>query len=266
MPASSHAARRALRHRYQQPIEGRFPDVNPTLGTEILVLTWNRLAYTQTMLRCLKKNTNWDQVSRLVVYDDGSEDGTAKWAKKFCDEIPVRAFDFREIHFGAPAATMNDYLSTCEAPQFVKLDSDIAVPPGWLDVLEDVFMRHPNVELLGMEYGQTLPGPPEDGRYHAMPCRHIGGVGMMRTSMFHRLPPIMARGRSGWTEHQHRHMPNRAWLNPDLPVVHLDRVRHTEPWRLLAEQYIAKGWQRDWGGYDTSRPHWEWMGDLLNID
>ncbi len=235
--------------------------MNPTLDTEILFLCWNRLEYTKTALRCLKRNTDWTQVSRLVVYDDGSTDGTDDYAEEYCSTINVPAFEMRRIHFGAPAATMNDYLATCEAPKFVKLDNDIAVPPGWNSVLEDVMMRHPNVELLGMEYGQTLPGPPEDGVYHAMPCRHIGGVGMMRTSAFHRLPSIMARGRSGFTEWQHRWCPSRAWVNPDLPVVHLDRLRH-DRWGDLAAEYIANGWMRDWGPYDLSVRHWEWMEDM----
>jgi glycosyltransferase involved in cell wall biosynthesis len=260
---SSHTARRLIRQR--QHTQRGFPTLNPTLDTEILVLTWNRLAYTQTMLRCLKHNTNWDLVSRLVVYDDGSTDGTAEWAQEYCATIGVPAFDFREIHFGAPAATMNDFLATCEAPKFVKLDNDIAVPPGWLDVLEDVMLRHPDVELLGMEFGQTRPGPPDEGEvYGASRCRHIGGVGMMRTGVFHTLPSIMSRGRSGFTEWQHRWSPHRAWLNPDLPVVHLDRMRHTPELEALAQTYVANGWMRDWHGYDPVLPHWDWLEEVCS--
>jgi glycosyltransferase involved in cell wall biosynthesis len=233
--------------------------VNPTLGIELLLLTWNRLEYTKVALRCLKDNTNWDLVSRLVIYDDGSEDGTVDWVREYANTFPVPAFDLREIHFGAPAATMNDFLATCEAPLFAKIDNDIAVPPGWLDVMNDVMMRYGDLELLGMEYGQTLPGPPADGEeYKAMPCRHIGGVGLMRTAGFFSRPPIGSRGRSGFTEWQHRYQPRRAWVTPDLPVVHLDRLRHRR-WKRLAEEYIEKGWSRDWGSYDYAVKHWDWL-------
>lgn len=231
------------------------------MGVELMMIVWNRREYTRQALHCLRQNTDWSLVTKLVIYDDGSEDGADGVAVEFGRSMPVPAFEFRDdVRLGAPAAYMNDFVATCEAPLFVKLDNDIAVPPGWLNVLYDVMGRNANLELLGMEYGQTLPGPPAEGeQYMAMPCRHIGGVGMMRTQGFFERPPLMARGRSGWTEHQHRHHPRRAWLTPDLPVVHLDRLRHALPWSTLAQHYIDQGWQRDWSGYDTVCPFWEWI-------
>jgi len=255
---SNHEHRKKERHRQILP---RVSRVNPdTTGVEIMVLVWNRAEFTRKTMQCLRDNTNWKLVSKLVIYDDGSEDGADSIAVEHGRAIPVQSFEFRpDQRFRAPAAYMNDFLATCEAPLFVKIDNDIAVPPGWLDVMYDVMSRNPTTELLGMEYGQSLPPSEEwDGKYQAMPCRHIGGVGMMRTQGFFERPPLMSRGRNGWTEHQHRYKPRRAWVTPDLPVVQLDRLPH-DPWRSLSEQYIANGWQRDWGAYAADDMFWEWM-------
>ena len=230
------------------------------MGVEIMMIVWNRREYTRQAMHCLRNNTDWSLVTKLVIYDDGSEDGAGEVAREFGNSIGVPSFDYRDsTHLNAPAAYMNDFVATCEAPLFVKLDNDIAVPPGWLNVLYDVMGRNPSLELLGMEYGQTFPGPPAEGeQYMAMPCRHIGGVGMMRTQGFLERPPLMARGRSGWTEHQHRYSPRRGWLTPDLPVVHLDRMVGS-PWETLRQAYIEKGWMRNWGPYDPVCPFWDWM-------
>lgn len=229
-----------------------------TMGVEILFLTWNRLEFTKQALRCLRHNTNWDLVTKLTVFDDSSEDGSGDWANEYCRHIPVTEFQYRKVSYRAPAMTMNAFLAECESPLFVKLDNDIAVPPEWLDIMYDTMGRHPDLELLGMEYGQTYKGPPETGVYKAMPCRHIGGVGMMRTETFFRLPPIGAHGRSGFTEWQHRFKPKRAWVTPDLPVMQLDRLP-AEPWCSLSQEYMERKWQRNWGLYASEDTAWTWM-------
>lgn len=233
-----------------------------TMGVEILFPVWNRLEFTKQSLKCLAANTNWNLITKMVVYDDGSTDGAGEWANQFCRELPVPSFEYREVTFHAPAAIMNDFLASCEAPLFAKVDNDIAMPPGWLDVLYDVMARNPRVELLGCEYGQAL-GPREgwDGEYQAMPCRHIGGVGLMRTETFFRNPPLASKGRSGFTEFQHRFKPPRSWVSPDMPVVQLDRVPE-DPWWALSQKYIANGWQRSWGAYAEDDQFWRWMEEI----
>jgi len=226
---------------------------------DILYLSWNRLELTKASFAALARHTDWPSISRLVIYDDGSVDGTAEWLQEEGAKLPVPAFDFRRVIFHAPAATMNDYVSTSEAEIFAKIDNDIAVPKDWLEAMLGVMERNPEVELLGMEAART--GLPVENvtRYEFEPGTHMGGVGLVRLSAFDGRRPIPARGRFGWTEWQHRHDPVRGWIKPDLRVVQLDLIPE-EPWISLAAEYVERGWSRRWTPYDKLQPWWwEWI-------
>jgi glycosyltransferase involved in cell wall biosynthesis len=232
---------------------------------EILYCAWNRLALTEVSFDLLRRNTDWSLVDRLVIYDDGSEDGTFEYLDGEHSTAGPDYVELRRSRFRSPPTTMNDYLATTEADVFAKIDSDIAVPPGWLPAMLGVMERNPWLELLGMEAARTGPWvdgeiPPDAYRYEA--ATHIGGVGLMRPRAFHSRPPLMSRGRFGFTEWQHQHDPDRGWITPDLPVVQLDLIPE-EPWVSLAEYYVAKGWARRWDPYDSLRPEWwRWLDDV----
>ncbi len=236
------------------------------MKVDILYCAWNRLQFTTATWAWMLPHTNWDYVNRVVVYDDGSEDGTLEFLKEQEGEIrhhgrsiPV---EVRQSNFGSPPAIMNHYLATTEAEAFVKIDNDIALCGGWLEKLRDVFVKHPEVELLGMEAGMvTMQG--RDGvtaEYGFEPSTNIGGVGMMRVQAFRDHPVIPTRGRFGFTEWQVRYGLRRGWITPDLEVPQLDRLPF-EPWLSLSEEYIENGWSRPWGKYHEKwmEPYWSWI-------
>lgn len=237
---------------------------------DILFLTWNRLAMTSAVWSWMHSHTNWDLVDKLVVYDDGSEDGTLEFMREQTARGKIRhhhrdvPIELRIGDFRSPPHLMNHYISTSEADVFAKIDSDIALPGGWLEKMASVLDKHPELDLLGMEAGQTaMQG--RDGvvfdDYDIEPCTHIGGVGLMRLSAFRSRPEIPYRGRFGFGEWQDRYKLQRAWIKPDLNVVQLDRIPD-EPWASLSEQYVENGWSRPWGKYDEwSRPYFQWVMD-----
>lgn len=230
--------------------------------TDILYCAWNRKAFTEYTFTWLIAHTNWSYVGKVVIYDDGSEDGTLEWLQEAVKRLPA-AYDLRRSDLRSPPAIMNHYLATTEAKWFVKLDNDIALPGGWLDKLTRVCEANPEYDLIGMEAGMVqLNG--RDGivvqGHTVTEASHIGGVGLMRVEKFRQHPRIPERGRFGFTEWQNRYDPKRGWITPDLLVPQLDRVP-VEPYKSLSEEYIENGWQRAWSPYDETWmvPYYSWV-------
>lgn len=227
---------------------------------DILYLAWNRLEFTRFSFNMLLRNTDWDLVDKLVIYDDESTDGTTEFLHEAAGRCPVQT-EINVIKTGSPVAVMNRFveITTCET--FAKIDNDIVVPPGWLNNLCSVMDANPDLELLGMEAGRMdVPRGEWDGTYTWTEASHIGGVGLMRRRSFLRRPTISVNGqRFGFTEWQHEYKPVRGWITPDLLVSSLDFVP-LEPWVSLTEKYKeTEGLQRQWGKYHAGFPYWwEW--------
>ncbi len=231
------------------------------MTVDILYLAWNRRAYTETTFRMLLENTDWDIVNNLVVYDDGSSDGTYGWLRDQIGRAPVPAVIRKKPkgRWRSPVEIMAHYLSGSDADCFAKIDNDIAIPPGWLTASMTVLALNDELDLLGLAAGWTgHPGPAH--RYSWLPSSHIGGVGLMRTEAFRRHPGLGGVGRQGFTQWQHAHRDVvTGWITPDLAAVQLDLIPD-EPWRSLAAYYVSKRWAREWPPYDTAnRVWWDWI-------
>lgn len=233
------------------------------MKVDILYLAWNREAFTEFTFAKLLANTDWDQVSRLIVYDDGSEDGTREYLDEAIKLAPVPT-ELRFLGLGSPVATMKNYLATTQAEMFAKVDNDLAVSPGWLDAMLGVMERHPELELLGMEPSFMMPPPVDwDGVYTYTPWKHIGGNGLMKVSAFRKRRAMDVDGLHGFTGWQWNTEPRRGFVTPDLQCCLLDRAP-IEPWLTLSAEYVANGWQRPWGKISESYPYYyEWLGEQV---
>ena len=234
---------------------------------EILFTCWNRLEFTKASFTLLKRNTNWRHVSRLVVYDDLSVDGTREWIAEAGMDIPVPGFEVRNGGWHSTGATMNDFIALTQSEAFVKVDNDIAMPPEWLDILLVVAERNPDYEIIGVEAGWTGRKKPrmDPELYKIMAADHIGGIGYMRTDAFTRRRPIPLslgkNGRAGFTIWQHKEKPMVGWMSPDLEVVQFDRIPE-EPWLTYAKRYCEEGWSRRWDPYHRDMHYWwDWIPD-----
>lgn len=226
---------------------------------DLLYVAWNRLEFTQFSWQMLMQNTDWDRINKIVIHDDGSEDGTADWLRMQVKRNAPVPGEFRQDQLQSVPAVMNRYVARSEVEWFAKIDNDIVVPPDWLPKMVGVVERNPEVELLGMEAGRGLPETPEwDGVYRFEEGSHTGGVGLFLVDAFRRRVRMAEnRGRYGFTEFQHEYNPVRGWINPDLAVVSLDRVPF-DPWLSLSRFYVEKEWQREWGLYHERADYWDW--------
>lgn len=231
------------------------------MAVDLIYLAYNRLKFTQFSFPILLKNTDWARVERLIVYDDGSEDGTAEWLE---DQLALwnrRNSTPAHMHmtkFGSPVETMNHYLDHYDADMFAKIDSDVCVPQGWLEEMTRMLYLHTEVDILGMQANSGPPSFRKDPDRTVEDASHIGGVGLIRRRTFKFCRPV-PRGRFGWTEFQQRHPEMiKAWIKPDLATFELDRLP-MEPWRSLSAEYVEKGWSRAWGPYsDDATDYWDW--------
>lgn len=239
---------------------------------DIIYLAWNRLEFTKKSWEHLLANTNWDLVRALYVYVDGDvdgeeDDGTGFWLSEQIRNVPTLGnfLKFKEPR-RSPVRIMNEYLDQSIADLFAKLDNDIVMPPYWLDIMVDVMENHPELELLGAEasMGEMLPihEDPEavwvHGWHTYLEARHVGGVGLFRTSAFLTRPRIRPNGRFGFTEWQHEQQPKAGWIRPDLLMCDLSRIP-VAPWTDYAAEYVKKGWQRKWPQIDGLRSfYWDW--------
>jgi glycosyltransferase involved in cell wall biosynthesis len=231
---------------------------------DILYLAHNRLEYTRESFDALLRNTDWGQVSRLLVYDDGSQDGAREWlAQTLRESPPPVAWHLAQGKWGGPVAVTADYLAQPSgAPFFAKIDNDTMLPPGWLPACLKVMEAHPELDLLGIEAMDGLglnfdPGMPRS--YQA--AEHIGGIGLFRRAAFQRGGPVSpGTGDQRWfgfTAWQDKNKVTCGWLKPALPVFLLDRVPHP-PWSRYHRKYVEAGWQRDWPPYPSECDLWAW--------
>lgn len=222
---------------------------------DIIYLAWNRLEFTKASMAAMIANTDWTRVRRLVVYDDGSTDGTREYLRSVA--YPGRA-EFVFARIGGPVAITNHYLSNSPSEIFAKVDNDTMLPPRWLNECLKVMDECPGLDLLGIE--AFNPVEPEARHRSFRAAAHIGGIGLMRRRAFRTLPHHHGPGgRFGFTQWQRDNAGVvKGWIDPSLPVFLLDKMA-TEPWADLSRQYIAQGWQRKWPQYaDDCAALWNW--------
>ena len=234
---------------------------------DLLYLAWNRLEFTRASIAALLANTNWSMVRTLWLYDDGSTDGTLELLKtvKIVDPVTLETVcpvELEQTNLRSPVATMNHFMDRVKPELFAKIDSDVIVPPYWLEECVQVLERNPKVDMLGIE---AMYPPLLRGERECVSTDHVGGIGLIRGRAFEGQRVPRPNGRFGFTMWQRRHLEVvKVWLQPSLPVILLDKLP-MEPWWSLSAQYVANGWQRVWYAYtEADQPLWDWWNPALN--
>lgn len=265
---------------------------------DIVFLAHGRPEFTAASAAALEANTNWDRVTRLLVYTDGGPlHGDHPLVRLWAGNPSQDPIVIETRKFGGPVNIMNHYLSGKQmgahdfrpAPVWAKIDNDVIVPPGWLDAGMDVMQHNPELSFLGLEppasrtrspYGGKLPPAPEANANNwtiapvfmksgmicwacYVPCDAIGGVGFMRTSAWDGRPPMVQHSTyGGFTDWQQRNSDLvKGWIVPPIKLFLLDRLP-IEPWASLSKKYEAAGMQRFWTRYpmEAAPALWDWWG------
>lgn len=223
---------------------------------DILLTTHNRKAYVEAVLATLLANTNWDLVHHLHILDDHSVDGTYEFLLDAVRDAPVET-TVTTARFGGPVAAMNHMLDRTQMQVFAKIDSDTIVPPGWLDTMLDVMVDNPGLDALGTEPGFAEPVQPDYVTRGYQPAAHVGGQGLFRVANLQKHRPLPKDRYFGFTQQMRKHM-TCGWIDPSIAAFNLDHIG-SEPWRSLAEAYVAKNWSRSWPVYPSEfAPYYQW--------
>jgi glycosyltransferase involved in cell wall biosynthesis len=227
------------------------------MHVDLLYLACNRLEFTRETFSTLLETTDWDLVNEILIYDDGSVDGTREWLESVMPRVPAPV-RFVKTNFGSPVSAMVHCLRSSSAPVLVKTDNDAMLPPGWLRTSLDVMHRHPELSLLGIE--AMYPHDPHmDKPRSYTSATFISGLGLYRRDAFIRSVPEPYDKWFGFEEWQCVREPDliRGWITPAIPVFLLDRYPF-RPWTEYSRSYIQRGFMRSWPKYDPNCTLWEW--------
>jgi len=239
------------------------PTALPHKSVDVMVIAHNRAEYTRECLYHLIRNTTWELVRKLTVYDVGSEDGAGSVARDMLSSFDKAALEIVNTPKTTVLEVQNFHVKKVQASFMAKIDNDIAVPRQWLDVALSVCIRHPEVGILGlspmMGFTQKII-PVEAFGYRRAPV--VGGVFLARASVFQEALslPHSLDCYFGFQDWQERAIPSvvKGWIVPGIHVVLMDMVPF-EPWAGLRKKYIERGWQRKGGIYTPDNPVlWWW--------
>jgi hypothetical protein len=247
---------------------------------DLIFLTHNRLAFVEQSWFSLIKNTNWSLVDSFLIYEDNSTDGTREFIQKEVLNFKGRV-SILYSHLQYPVAIMNHFLSlqSYRQPIFAKIDSDVIVPPGWLDQCLATMDKNSKLDILGIEPTWSRTQAPWQGHSPAIidldevegdvsgfiPCAAIGGIGLMRKSCFSTNAAMTPHSKyGGFTDWQWRNKDIvKGWAAPALKLFLLDRMP-MNPWKNLSLEYIANKWQRAWTDYTDDISHlWDWWQPVI---
>lgn len=230
---------------------------------DILVPTYNRLEFTKIVLDNLVDTTNPELVSKLIIMDAGSDDGTLEFLKFWSSKYRPFKTELHTIGDRHVLASMLKALTISDTPFMAKIDSDTVVPPGWLDACVPVLEANPELWTLGVEARCDDDNPVADytagdGPRTYIDTRFVGGIGLFRREALKGAVP-RASPYQGWTEHQTLQPWKKGWISPLLRTFLLDHLPMPR-FKELSENYVSEGWQRCvWGSYPLKKSHlWEW--------
>lgn len=107
---------------------------------DVIILNWNGRKLLEKFLPSVVENCD-TRVARIVVADNGSDDGSLALLQQNFPNVEVMRFD---KNYGF-AEGYNKAISLSTAPYVVLLNSDVATTPAWDTELFDFMEEHPDV-------------------------------------------------------------------------------------------------------------------------
>lgn len=127
--------------------------------TNIIILTYNKLDYTQLCVSSIRRFTK-PGTYRMIIVDNASTDGTREWLADQTDIITI----FNENNLGFPKGC-NQGIKLTQEEDVLLLNNDVVVTENWLELLQSCLYSSPDIGAVGPSYN----GDSEiDDAYHTI--------------------------------------------------------------------------------------------------
>lgn len=134
----------------------------------IVVVTFNRLAYTQRTLKSLNDTISVPHI--LLVCDNGSSDGTADWLRNLADVYTATediGVNLNNANFYPGKATNQGWKEIVSlypnVTHLMRCDNDMEFQPGWDIVVAEYFAKVPELGQLGLDH-EAIETPEADAK------------------------------------------------------------------------------------------------------
>ncbi|HXZ36210.1 MAG TPA: glycosyltransferase [Thermodesulfobacteriota bacterium] len=124
---------------------------------DIIIPIWNQLSLTQRCLEAVRKKTRTPH--RLILIDNGSEEGTRKYLEGLAESPSWTGVLVRNEKNRGYIQAVNQGLKISTAPYVCLLNNDIVVTAGWLERMIEFAGSHPEVGLVNPQQNHD-PGKP----------------------------------------------------------------------------------------------------------
>lgn len=203
-------------------------------SVDILIITNNRLRYTQKCFEYLRKNTHYKNV-RFYVVDNASTDGTIEYLKK---QDWIYSLQLNKENMSISIVT-NEFWKKSKAQFVCKVDNDGLVGRRWLTKLLEAYPQIPNIAVLSafhflptdLNYMQSEHLIETYGNTAILRQKFVGGICYIMDRKIVKQNGLQA-GKTkiyGWTEYQsmlHGKGYKNGYLYPCSYVVNLDDPRN----------------------------------------
>lgn len=125
----------------------------------LIMVTYNRKTVTALSIASLMRTMAFEQ-AEVVIFDNGSMDGTTEMLKIMINGQPPETLEFHPENIGCPRA-LNWVMKERRKPgqAVIKVDNDVQlVTPGWVRKLDEFSERYRDVAMVGPWYDGMADG------------------------------------------------------------------------------------------------------------